>query len=114
MPTFIEILDSDNDDFSSNISIPDILDHESFNRIMPSSTAAASSSSSSLSYQNDSNVTNDTIITASLSSTEEKSRESLMSEIEDTIEQIFTSISIGEPFKLPMKSRPLTGPRIQK
>jgi hypothetical protein len=113
MPTFIEILDSDNDDFSSNIGIPDILDYESFNRIMPSSTAAASSSSS-LSYQNDSNVTNDTIITASLSSTEEKSRESLMSEIEDTIEQIFTSISIGEPFKLPMKSRPLTGPRIQK
>lgn len=104
MPTFIDILDNDNDNFLSNINVPDVLDHEQSNRIMPSSSF----------YQNDFNVPNDTTITTSLSSTEEKSRESLMSEIEDTIEQIFTSISIGEPFKLPMKSRPLTGPRIQK
>lgn len=104
MPTFIDILDNDNDDFLSNINVPDVLDHELSNRIMPSSS----------SYQNDFNVPNDTTITTSLSSTEEKSRESLMSEIEDTIEQIFASISIGEPFKLPMKSRPLTGPRMQK
>ncbi|KAI7904690.1 Spo11/DNA topoisomerase VI subunit A [Cokeromyces recurvatus] len=42
-----------------------------------------------------------------LFTTVQKSRESVMSDIEDTIEQIITSIMIGEPIKLPFLTRKL-------
>jgi predicted RNase H-like HicB family nuclease len=38
-------------------------------------------------------------------STIAKSRQELMSNIEETIENIFTSISLGEPIKLPFYTR---------
>lgn len=41
-------------------------------------------------------------------STIEKSREVLMSDIEKTIEQLVTSILVGEPMKLPLHVRKLT------
>ncbi|CEP15560.1 hypothetical protein [Parasitella parasitica] len=107
MPTFTEILDNDDDSIPSSISVPDILDHEVSSSILPLSAL--------FTHQTDSNVPNDPTRTApSLSSTVEKSREALMSEIEDTIEQVFASIAIGESFKLPIKCRPASIRQNQK
>lgn len=47
-------------------------------------------------------------------STIEKSREVLMSDIEKTIEQLVTSVLVGEPIKLPLVVRKLTTSTQQK
>ncbi|KAL7332524.1 hypothetical protein PS15p_204550 [Mucor circinelloides] len=105
MVQFIEIYDNDEEDeayVASSNYVSDILDHESSmsSSIMPSSAPALPS------YRSDYNAPNSTTSTT-LSSTVEKSRERLMSEIEDTIEHMFTSIAIGELCRLPMTSKPL-------
>ncbi|CAO3623353.1 unnamed protein product [Mucor fragilis] len=120
MVQFIEIYDNEDQDelhLPDFNSVPDILDHEpstsSSSGTMPSSIVPSSPAM----YRSDFAAAATTSTTASssssppppstLSSTVEKSRETLMSEIEDTIEQMFASIAIGELCKLPMTSKPL-------
>ncbi|KAL9543522.1 hypothetical protein MBANPS3_008081 [Mucor bainieri] len=126
MVQFIEIYDNEDEDelyLSDFSNVPDILDHEpSMSSSVSSGTMPSSSTALCLpppmhrsDYTAASNVitttTNTTASSAappsSLSSTVEKSRETLMSEIENTIEQMFASIAIGELCKLPMTSKPL-------
>ncbi|GAN07020.1 meiotic recombination protein SPO11 [Mucor ambiguus] len=121
MVQFIEIYDNEDEDelyLSDFNNVPDILDHEpsmgSSNSMMPSSSTVPPSPAPM--HRSDYTAVSSAITTTSttassshfsLSSTVEKSRETLMSEIEDTIEQMFASISMGELCKLPMTSRPL-------
>lgn len=123
MVQFIDIYDNEDEDelyLSDSNNVPDILDHEPYMNSSSSSTMPSSSTTVSPPpmYRSDytavSNATTAISTTSSsspssssLSSTVEKSRETLMSEIEDTIEQMFASIAIGELCKLPMTSKPL-------
>jgi hypothetical protein len=123
MPHFINI-EYDNDDSIigyNNSSVPDILDHINnyyyTEEPSPSSLSTpttppppvASStpdSTSSLTFiSSSSSLTSSSSTQQQNGSTIAKTRQELMSDIEDTIGQIITSISLGEQVKLPFTSR---------
>lgn len=83
------ILDDDDNTNYNDKGLPDILDHtHNYYCNAPSSTSSLESISST-----------------QQGSTVAKTRQELMSEIEDTIEQLINSISLGESIKLPFTCR---------
>lgn len=100
MPHFIVESDDVSSMFSNQSSdSTDILDHtQNYQHI--TTTTASTASSSTLSSLNSSVLTQGSTIA--------KSRQELMNDIEQTIQSIITSISLGEPIKLPFYTRNIT------
>jgi hypothetical protein len=91
------------DNSSSQHRVPDILDH-----CLPADINDLSSSSIDVPSSNISASAQTLSITNGCRSTVERSRESIMSDIEETFAHMIASISVGEPITLTLLNRKLS------